>query len=143
MASNYLSMVCSLRLKRILHVIIERMFNKQIATSFTIFVALVFSLAHMYTPVVRSVTSHSSSHSSHFTNSSCQTVCYAAMGGQQGKLHSVKKFKKTPVPEYAHLNQVAIDKLGIGLLQPSSLWRQSSWVPPDIVLLSGHHTTDL
>jgi hypothetical protein len=33
--------------------------------------------------------------------------------------------------------------MGIGLLRDGELWRQSSWMPPDIPLLSGYYSAGL
>gem|GEM_PF-5886606 len=113
-------------------------------TAYITVITAALSLVFAYVqPVMASTSSHSSTHSTHISDSTCQTACSMTVNKHKDKLRKDVKNKKAPQPLYVHLNNVSIQSLGNGIYPPNQVWIQSSWVPPDIVLLSGYHSSGL
>ncbi len=100
-------------------------------------------MVHIYSPVARSLSSHSPSHSHHVSDSSCQLVCQATVDKRKNHPSELKDQDDMPISKPLYFNAVAVEMMGVGLLQDGTLWRQSSWLPPDITLLSGHYSSGL
>lgn len=109
-----------------------------------IFTATVLSLIHIYTPVTSAIsTHHSSSHSQHTPNSSCQSICQANVNNLKVKILKDSDRDKKPY-DYTLIHKSSrVSLLEEGLLTSSRLWLQTSWMPPDIALLSGYYSTSL
>lgn len=119
------------------------MFKRYTTSIGIIMTVLMLGVVHIYSPVARGLSSHTTSHSQHTTDATCQVACQATVDKQKNRLSAVKDQDDNPSPKPLYFNTVAIEAVGVGLLQAGALWRQSSWVPPDITLLSGHYSSSL
>jgi hypothetical protein len=122
-------------------VILGEVIKKHLVIIGTIFTAALFGLVHIYTPVAQGLSSHS--HSQHARDSSCQTLCQVAHEKQKIRTSVQDEQDKDPLSGPLYFNATAIDAVGVGLLRDGVIWRQSSWIPPDITLLSGHYSSSL
>jgi hypothetical protein len=89
---------------------------------------------------------HSNNHhetSSHQNSSSCQTICQTPLSKQKNKLAENKDEDDVPETYPQALEGLTSSFLTSNLLKENELWKQSSWTPPDIVLLSGSYSTTL
>jgi hypothetical protein len=125
------------------HGIIETMFKRYTASIGIIFTVVMLGVVHIYSPVARGLSAHTASHSQHASDSTCQIACQATVDKQKNRPSSVKDQDDNPSPRPPYFNTVAIEAMGVGLLKAGTVWRQSSWVPPDITLLSGHYSSSL
>lgn len=108
-----------------------------------IFTATLVGLIHIYTPLAQALSSHSQSHGKHISDASCQTLCQVTHEKQKVKTSTLKQQDREPSLKPLYLSDLAIEISGVGILSADSLWRESSWVPPDIALLSGYYSTSL
>lgn len=114
---------------------------------YTSFIGIIFTVAilgivHTYSPIARNLLNHTA-HVQHGADPSCQIACQATVDRQKNKPSDTKKEEDDPSPKLAYINTIPIEIMGVGLLQEGSLWRQSSWLPPDIPLLSGYYSSGL
>ena len=124
------------------HGIIEIMFKRYTSIIGIVFTVAILGIVHTYSPVARSISPHSS-HTQHTADASCQVACQATVDRQKNKPSNMQKDDTAPEPTFAFNNAIPIEIMGVGLLQDSALWRQSSWVPPDITLLSSYYSSGL
>lgn len=118
------------------------MIKKYTAYVTVIVAALSLLLAHVQ-PVMASTASHGSIHSTHVSAGNCQTACSVTVNKYKDRLLKIVKNKKNPTPHYTYLANISTETFGKAILPPDHIWTQSSWVPPDIVLLSGYHSSGL
>lgn len=119
------------------------MFKRYTTSLGIIFTVGMLGIVHIYSPVARGLSSHTTSHSQHVSDSNCQVACQATVDKRKDQPSDLKDQDDTPTPKPLYFNTVAIETIGVGLLQDGALWRQSSWMPPDITLLSGHYSSSL
>lgn len=109
-----------------------------------IFTAITLSFIHISTPVASAIsTHHSSSHSQHSPNTSCQSICQANINKLKIKIQKDSQRDTEPYDFIATNNSLDISLLEDNLLKSNKLWLQTSWIPPDIALLSGYYSTSL
>lgn len=107
----------------------------------TFLTLVVFGLVHV-SPAMASSMPHPSGHSDHGAVS-CQVACQATPQNQEDELGieaKEKDDKKDPVPI---AGEIELIDSGVGLLRENQIWKQSSWVPPDLLLQSGAYSTSL
>lgn len=119
------------------------MFKRYTTSIGVILMVLMLGVVHIYSPVARAVSPPIGMHAQHSGDPTCQVACQATIDKQKAKSTTVKEQDDTPSPKPLYYNTIAIETIGVGLLQPGTLWRQSSWLPPDITLLSGHYSSSL
>ena len=109
-----------------------------------VFIVAILGIVHLYSPVARSLSSHSM-HLQHTGDASCQTVCQAVLDRRKNQPTNIEQQDDDPFAGVLVFpgQNIGIEMLGVGLLQDGAVWRQSSWVPPDIPLLSGYYSTGL
>lgn len=116
-----------------------RMYITSVVASFAI---AVLGFVHAYTPIV-SASTHTVSHSQHTGDNGCKVVCQATMTKHKKQASYQQKRDADPVPYFAHFSSTKLVNIDNGLLSANHIWRHSSWIPPDIILLSGAYSTDL
>ena len=118
------------------------MFKRYTSLIGIVFTVAILGIVHTYSPVARSFSPHGT-HAQHVADTNCQVACQATVDRQKNKPSNIQKDDKAPEPTFVSLNTISVEAMGIGLLQDGVLWRQSSWVPPDIALLSGYYSSSL
>lgn len=118
------------------------MLKRYIKTFGVGFVAIALSFIHIFSPIATLAMSSESSHGRHANTTIHLSSCQETPVNQKFKPISIFK-KRTNKPEPAVAFSVApsVTDSGIGLLKPTNLWLQSSWTPPDLLLLSSRYTT--
>ena len=97
---------------------------------------------HAYTPIA-SASTHTASHPQHASDNGCKVVCQATLAKHKKQAFYSQKRETDAKPYFAHFNDVKLSNINDGLLGANHIWRQSSWIPPDTVLLSGAYSTGL
>ena len=80
---------------------------------------------------------------SEYEKNSCKVACHATLNNREDRLDAKEdepdELKTIDFPR----TTVALTYVGVGLLTENSIWKNSSWVPPDITLMSGAYSVSL
>ena len=117
------------------------MLKRLISYSGTFLAFVLLGLVHL-SPAVGAGMPSPSGHGDHGTIS-CQVACQATPQRQEDKLNSENNEKDDEKDTSLAFNEVELINSGVGLLRETAIWKQSSWVPPDLLLQSGAYSTSL
>lgn len=116
---------------------------RKYAAIFNVFiVGVALSFSHAYSPVTAGQSSPHSPSGQHAQNSDCKTPCQATLKDKKNNPDYIKE-EDDVLPDITWPSEVTLASVGVGILQPDTLLQQSSWRPPDTVLLSGQYSTSL
>lgn len=80
---------------------------------------------------------------SEYEKNSCKVACHVTLNNREDRIDAEEDepddLKTTDFPR----TNVALTYTGVGLLTENSIWKNSSWVPPDITLMSGAYSVSL
>lgn len=125
-----------------MHGIIRVMLKRFMTSISAIFAIVALGVIHVSSPVV-SASSHVASHSQHATDNGCKVVCQATVNKQKNRTPDNQKHDEIPSPYFVDFNTVQLTHVGVGLLTSNRIWLESSWIPPDLILLGGAYSTSL
>lgn len=111
-------------------------------TIYFILAVLSVGMAHSGTVSANS-SSHIESNSYSQITSECKPICHSSLASSRSKLEDVKKDEREPIPPQSGLSEVISLNYPESLLADRQIWKLSSWLPPDQLLLSSAYTTSL
>jgi len=117
------------------------MLKRLIGYSGTFLAFIALGLVHISPAAAISISNHSS-HNDHKAVS-CQVACQTTPQRKEDRLYVEDNEKDDEKDTILAFNEVALADSGVGLLKENAIWKQSSWVPPDLLLESGAYTTSL
>ncbi|HMI08978.1 MAG TPA: hypothetical protein VK497_01095 [Candidatus Saccharimonadales bacterium] len=118
------------------------MFKKYAAIVGVLLIGSTFSFSHIYTPLATQQSIHHSSSEQHPKGIDCKTSCQGVLKDKKNKLSHIDQ-NDDKFPDFAWPSGITLATIGVGILNPDTLLQQSSWKPPDIILLSGQYSTSL